>query len=113
MQTIDTPVYAAPTSFPIAPATLEESGLSLDLLLQLALKTLHFSGDLTGSELAHRLGLNFSVIETAVDFLKSQHHVEIVGGWLVGRAADRYRITHAGRARAVMFLGSSQYVGVA
>src|SRR5258708_850284 len=113
MHTIDTPVSTDPTSFPVAPTTLEESGLSLDLLLQLALKTLHFSGDLTGSELAHRLGLNFSVIETAVDFLKSQHQVEIVGGGLMGRAAYRYRITDAGRARAVMFLESSQYVGVA
>jgi predicted ATPase with chaperone activity len=113
MQTIDTPVSTAPMSFPIAPTTLEESGLSLDLLLQLALKTLHFSGDLTGSELAHRLGLNFSVIEAAVDFLKSQHQVEIVGGGLMGRAAYRYRITDAGRTRAVLFLESSQYVGVA
>jgi predicted ATPase with chaperone activity len=112
MQTIDMPVTAS-LSFRTAPTTLEESGLSLDLLLQLALKTLHFSGDLTGSELAHRLGLNFSVIETAVDFLKSQHQVEIVGGGLMGRAAYRYRITDAGRARALMFLESSQYVGVA
>src|SRR5258708_21825857 len=100
MQTIDTPVYAAPTSFPIAPATLEESGLSLDLLLQLALKTLHFSGDLTGSELAHRLGLNFSVIETAVDFLKSHHQVEIVGVGLMCRAAYRDHIAEAGIAAA-------------
>jgi predicted ATPase with chaperone activity len=113
MQTIDIPVAAAPMSFPIAPTTLEESGLSLDLVLQLALKTLHFSGELTGSELAHRLGLNFSVIETAVDFLRSQHQVEIAGGGLLGRAAYRYRITDAGRVRAVMFLESSQYVGVA
>ena len=33
---------------PPAPTTREEAGLSLDLLTQLALKILHFSGELTG-----------------------------------------------------------------
>ena len=65
--------------------TIEEAGLSLDLLMQLALKTLHFAGELTGAELAGRLGLNFSVIEPALDFLKAQHQVEIAGGAMIGR----------------------------
>ena len=55
----------------LRPATLEEAGLSLDLLIQLALKTLHFAGELTGAELARRLGLNFSVIEPALELLKT------------------------------------------
>ena len=37
-------------SLPIAPTTLEESGLSLDMTIQLSLKTLHFAGELTGGE---------------------------------------------------------------
>ena len=41
---------------PAAPQTLEESGLSLDLILQLVLKTLHFGGELSGSDLARRIG---------------------------------------------------------
>jgi predicted ATPase with chaperone activity len=98
---------------PNAPATLEEAGLSLDLVLQLSLKTLHFAGDLTGAQLGQRLGLNFSVIEPAVDALKSQRHVEIIGGGMLGRAAYRYRITDAGRARAALFLETNRYVGVA
>src|SRR4051812_16951426 len=110
MHTTDIAASPVMTSFPVAPATLEESGLSLDMLLQLALKTLHFSGDLTGSELAQRLGVNFSVIEPAVDFLKSQRQMEIIGGGAMGRAAYRYRITDAGRARAALFLEANQYV---
>ncbi len=98
---------------PLAPTTIEESGLSLDLLLQLALKTLHFAGELTGTELGQRLGLNFSVIEPAVDLLKEQRQVEIAGGAMVGRASYRYRITDAGRVRAALFLESNHYVGVA
>ena len=98
---------------PPAPMTYQEAGLSLDLLLQLALKTLHFAGELTGAHLARRLGLNFSVIEPAIDFLLAEHQIEIGGGTMVGRASYRYRITDAGRLRAALFLESNHYVGVA
>ena len=77
---------------PPAPVSLEETGLSLDLLLQLTLKHMHFAGELTGSELAKRLGLRFTAIEPAVHALKSQHQIEIVGGSMLGPASVmRYR----------------------
>ncbi len=98
---------------PAAPLTLEEAGLNLDLVTQLVLKTLHFSGELEGIELGKHLGLSFPVIEPAVEALKKQHHVAIVGGGSVGSASYRYRITDAGRTRAALFLETSQYVGVA
>jgi predicted ATPase with chaperone activity len=98
---------------PAAPATLEESGLSLDVVLQLALKTLYFAGELTGSAWASRLGLQYAVIEPAVDAIKAQHHCEVVGGALIGGASFRYRITDAGRTRAALFLEHNHYVGVA
>src|SRR5262245_63045598 len=89
----------ASTGMPPAPMTYQEAGLSLDLLIQLALKTLHFAGELTGAHLARRLGLNFSVIEPAIDFLLAQHQIQIGGGTMVGRASYKYRITDAGRTR--------------
>src|SRR5215471_11000441 len=98
---------------PKAPVTLAEAGLSMDLVVQLVVKTLHFSGELSGSELANRLGLSFPVIEPAIDDLIFQHHCEIVGGAMVGRASYRFRITDAGRARAMLFLEDNHYVGVA
>jgi predicted ATPase with chaperone activity len=104
---------AAGEGRPVAPRTLAETGLNKDLLLQLALKNLHFAGELTGTELANRMGLAFSVIEPAVDDLLVQRHCEIVGGTMIGRASYRYRITDAGRARATLFLESNLYVGMA
>ena len=98
---------------PPAPMSLEEAGLSLDLVLQLVLKTLHFSGELTGSDLARRLGLEFPVITPALDLLKAQHQIAIVGGGIVGGASYRYRITDNGRTRAALFLETSHYVGTA
>lgn len=99
--------------FPASPQSVEEAGIPLDLILQLALKSLHFSGELSGTELAHRLGLDFHVIQPALDLLKVQQQISIVGGGFVGGASYRYRITDSGRTRAALFLETSHYVGVA
>jgi predicted ATPase with chaperone activity len=98
---------------PAAPETIDDAGLNVDLVTQLALKTLHLAGTLTGLELATRLGLQFAVVEPSLDELKWQHHVEIVAGSTIGGAAYKYRITDAGRERAAMFLQQNHYVGVA
>ena len=98
---------------PAAPETFEESGLNLGSLVQLALKTLLFSGDLTGAELASRLGLSFPVIAPALDTLKAERQCEIAGGAIVGGASYRYRITDAGRTRATLYLEQNHYVGYA
>jgi predicted ATPase with chaperone activity len=98
---------------PLAPRTIEQSGLTLDLIVQLVLKTLLYGGELTGSEVAARLGLGFSVIEPAVELLKAERQCEITGGAMTGRASYQYRITDAGRTRAALFLEHDRYVGVA
>jgi predicted ATPase with chaperone activity len=104
---------AAAGDHPVAPNTLDESGLSNDLVLQLALKTLLFAGELTGTELGKRLGVTFGVLQPALDLLKQQRHCEIVGGTAFGGPSYRYRITDSGRARAAVFLEQNHYVGAA
>jgi predicted ATPase with chaperone activity len=104
---------AATVEHPVAPTTLEEAGLKADLLMQLALKLLHFSGELTGVELARKLGLNYSVIDPIIEALVAQRHCEIAGGAMIGRSSYRYRITDAGRTRAALFLENNHYVGCA
>ena len=89
---------------PPAPSTLEEAGLTLDLMIQLALKSLHLTGEMTGSELARRLGVRFSVLEPALLMIKAQHQVEVAAGAMIGGPSYRYRITDAGRVRAQLFL---------
>jgi predicted ATPase with chaperone activity len=111
MIAMDTPTTS--TDFPVAPATLEEAGLKLDLVAQLALKTLHLAGELTGGELAQRLGLMFSVVQPAVELLKQQRLFEIAGGSVFGGPSYRYHITEAGRARGAAALEQNHYVGAA
>ena len=64
---------------PPSPSTMEATGLGLDLFIQLVLKQLHYSGELTGIDIARRLGVEFSVVEPALDFVKRLHQCEIVG----------------------------------
>jgi predicted ATPase with chaperone activity len=96
-----------------APLTLQECGLKLDTVVQLLVKTLHFAGEATGIELGERIGLPFSAIEPAVDFIKAQHLSEIVGGTSLGPPSYRHRITVLGRERAGIFLDRNMYTGIA
>ena len=111
MQLVSEPIQSSVTLS--APQTLEQSGLRLDLVVQLILKALHFAGELTGLEIADRLGLSFTVIEPAVDQIKSQRLCEIVGGTTLGPPSYKYRISMLGRERAKVFLDSNLYSGVA
>ncbi len=86
--------------------------MSVDLIVQLVAKTLYSAAELTGTELAARLGVNFPILEPALTQLKHQHHCEIIGGSIVGGAAYRYRLTDAGQLRAASFLEHNQYIGV-
>jgi predicted ATPase with chaperone activity len=97
---------------PAAPKSLEDAGLSKDLVTQLILKMLHLSGELPGTELARRLGLPFFAIESILAFIKQQHQCEISGGAL-GSPTYRYRITDVGRSRAMLFMEHNHYVGYA
>lgn len=106
MLTAETPIAVAPKG----PKTLQEAGLSSDLVTQLVLKTLHLSGELTGTDLGRRLGLPFTAIEPVLAVIKGQHQCEVSGGAL-GSPSYRYRITDAGRARAMLFMDHNHYVG--
>jgi predicted ATPase with chaperone activity len=97
---------------PKVPRTLEEAGLGFDLVTQLVLKTLHLGGDLSGTELARRIGLPFLAIEPVLMGIKGQHQCEVSGG-ILGSPSYRYRITDAGRQRAMLFMEHNHYVGQA
>jgi len=108
------PFAPGPGFLPLpAPTSLEATGLSLDLVTQLVLKTLYFAGEMSGAELARRLGVVFAVLEPSLEFLKSQHYCEIVGGSMLGGGSYEFRISSIGRTAALQFLQQNQYVGVA
>ena len=96
---------------PAAPQSLEATGLSADLILQIVTKTLHLAGELSGTELSERLGVSFQIVEPALALLKREHHCEISGGSVLGGPSFRYRLTDTGRVRAALFLEHDHYIG--
>ena len=106
-----TPVTRPP--LPPAPLSVEDTGLSFDLLEQLVLKTLHFAGELSAAALSTRLGLLHSVLEPVLQHLKRHYLCDVWGGGAMGGPSFIYRLTDAGRARAMLALEQSRYVGAA
>jgi predicted ATPase with chaperone activity len=96
---------------PSAPQTLEQTGVGMDIVLELVAKTLYMVGELTGNELAARLGVHYTVIEPGLDLLRRDRQCEIVTGSVLGGPSYRYRLTDAGRVRAATFWSQNQYIG--
>ena len=110
-----TPIAATATDrlHPPAPATLEATGLSFELVTELVLKTLQRKAELSGSDIARRLGLLFALVGPSLDQLKAQRLCEITGGPSLGGPSFRYRLTDAGQERARVAFERCQYCGIA
>jgi hypothetical protein len=97
---------------PPPPATIAETGLHPDTLSQLLLKTL-VGGEATGTGLAEKLRLPYSVLEALVQHARVEKLVEVRGATGTGTAAYRYILTDLGRDRAMQYLEVNRYVGPA
>jgi hypothetical protein len=97
---------------PAPPGTLEQTGLPADLLTQLLLKTL-YSGEASGTMLAERLRVAYSILERMMDGARVEKLIEVRGAAGAGTAGYRYALTDLGRDRARQFLDINQYVGPA
>ena len=96
------------------PKTLQATGLSSSLILDLVLKTLYYTSNLTGHDIAAVLRLPFyGVLDQILVVLKKEELCEVSGASGIGEAAYRYVITHKGMDRAVAVLRRSSYVGPA
>jgi len=97
---------------PGPPETLEETGLSLAFLVELACKTLYFGGVSSLSSIAELLALPISVSNDVMEFLKKERLAEVKKGSDI-RAAYIFALTDLGRERAREYLQLSAYIGAA
>jgi len=97
---------------PPLPHTVAETGLSVDQIEQLMIKTLH-TGELTGVMLADRVCLPYSLLEPLIERLRAEHLIEVRGTTGSGTAGYRYALTDLGRDRARQYLDINRYVGPA
>jgi hypothetical protein len=97
---------------PAPPNSIEETGLHPDTLAQLLLKTL-VAGEASGSGLADKLRLPYSVLDALVQHARVEKLLEVRGASGTGSAGYRYVLTDLGRDRAGQFFDMSRYVGPA
>ncbi len=111
------PGSSAPPSVFIPPpiTRIEDTGLSMLWLQDLALKILYFQGYMTGFRIAEDMSLPFSgVVDQILEGLKREKLVEVKSSQMgLGEGAYQYAITGAGIARAREALERSQYAGPA
>jgi hypothetical protein len=94
------------------PKSLDDTGLSVEQVEQLIIKTLH-GGESSGLALADHLRLPYTILEPLIERARAELLVEVRGSTGPGSAGYRYALTDAGRDRAQRHLGNSQYVGPA
>lgn len=101
-------------TLPPAPESVEETGLTLDFIADLTLKTLYVRGTLLGSDLAESLKLpHYGVLEHVLKFLREEEFVEVRRGYGQFSTQWIYGLTNKGFVRARELMEQSAYVGPA
>ncbi len=101
-------------NLPPEPKTVEETGLNLSFLADLALKTMYTRGFLMGHEIADSMKLPFAnVVDKVLDYLRREHLTEVKGSGGFGESSYQYVISDEGRSRARELMDQNQYVGPA
>lgn len=98
---------------PRPPRSLEEAGVAASLVEQLVLKNLYFRGEVTGRQLSRLLGLQYSVIEPVMDFLKQARLVEVKRASGFGSVSASFACSETGRLRAKEYLEDNRFLGPA
>jgi hypothetical protein len=97
---------------PLAPATIEDTGLPADQISQLLIKSL-YSGEATGLLLSERMKLPYALLEPLIENARVERLVEVRGASGTGTAGYRYLLTDSGRERARQYFDVNSYVGPA
>lgn len=99
---------------PAAVTRLEDTGLPLIYVADLALKALYSSGYLTGFRISELIALPFAgLVDEILEFLKREKLVEVKGASGVGEGAYQYAITGAGINKAREAMARNEYAGPA
>jgi len=101
------------TNTPVAPTSRKETGLSEELLIQLLLKTLIVTGELTEATGGELLKLPYSVMKELFTLLQKDKLCEVRGHGEPLGVLYRYTLTDEGRRRGQACMEISRYVGPA
>ena len=96
------------------PSSIQETGLTMGVLTELALKFIYNMGEIGASELSHEMRLPFAgVVQPVLQLLDREELVNITGSGGFGERAYRYTLTRNGIERVHQAMERSQYAGPA
>lgn len=96
------------------PGAIEQTGLDLSFIADLALKTMYYNTNLTGQAISDTMCLPYyNIVERALSQLKREECVEVGGSLGIGDMAYQYQVTPKGAARAHDLLERNSYIGPA
>ena len=108
------PPSSAEAPAPLAPAAMEETGLTSAFVSDLVLKLLYQKGQTTAADLADVICLPLpKILGPVLDFLKNEHLVEVKGGSGMAAATYIYVLSSKGAERAREAFARNGYVGAA
>jgi predicted ATPase with chaperone activity len=94
--------------------SIEDTGLNLITIADLAIKVLYFGGIMTGAKVADIIKLPFTgVVDQVMEFLKREKFIEVKGQGGLGEAAYQYIISSKGIDKAKEVLERTTYAGAA
>jgi predicted ATPase with chaperone activity len=96
----------------IKPESIEDLGVSKELINDLILKHLYYEGEMTGLDLAQKMRVPYNnVIELFIDKLLKQKFLFYEGGRGFGRSSMKFALTDSGKDSAKRALELNNYVG--
>lgn len=98
---------------PQVPQTIAETGLQPSFIADLIMKHVLFMGEFSVSDIADRIKLPQSIVDTVLETLRREHFLRVKGAELYSRQSYRFVITEQGVNRANVLLDVSRYVGPA
>jgi Cdc6-like AAA superfamily ATPase len=99
---------------PLMPKSVEDTGLTLGFLADLAVKVMYFEGYISGYEIAETMKLPYAgVVDEVLEFLKREQFCEVKGAGGLGESGYQYVISIKGSEKAREVLDRGQYVGPA
>ncbi len=101
------------TTKPPPPGTVEDTGLDLEFIADLALKHSIFMGEFMLADLSERLKLPFTVVDKAVETLRKNKYLEVKGGSSYATSTYTFKTSEAGKNYGAELLHLCHYVGPA
>jgi hypothetical protein len=103
--------YNAPPPLPSTPLA---TGLPDHFIQELVLKIFYFDGRMRGVDVAYTARLNYNTVEPALDFLKEQQLIAVVGGGSAfGKQSMEYSLSEKGIGKTKEILVRDNYYGPA